>query len=151
MAPRKALRPHPARDQILDVMRSYGKPISPNQLARITGQTLGSASYHVRTLLSAGILRLADEGRVRGTVEHFYTLVPDKGEDEVRVADPVSQLLSLCGAATLPDPEGGYPLPTTLDDEARERLTAVIEKVRPMVLEIAVAATERAAGGTRRG
>ena len=75
---RASLRPHPARDQILDVMRSYGKPISPTQLARITGGTLGPSAYHVRTLVSAGVVELADEGRVRGAVEHFYALVPGR-------------------------------------------------------------------------
>ena len=75
---RATLRPHPVRDQIVDVMRSYGKPISPTQLSRITGGTLGSVAYHVRTLTAAGVVVLADEGRVRGAVEHFYMLVLDR-------------------------------------------------------------------------
>jgi DNA-binding transcriptional ArsR family regulator len=118
---RATLRPHPARDQIVDVMRSYGKPISPMQLVRITGETLGSTAYHVRTLVEAGIVELADEGRVRGAVEHFYALAPGD-EDETSLADPVGQLLGLCGALTVPAPDGGYPRPTVLDDPARDQL-----------------------------
>lgn len=140
---RASLRPHPARDQILDVMRSYGKPISPTQLARITGGTLGSTAYHVRTLVSAGVVELADEGRVRGAVEHFYALVPGD-QDGVRLTDPVTQLLGLCGALTLPDPDGGYPRPAVIDDIARERLTAIIAKLCPEVQRIVAEALERA-------
>jgi DNA-binding transcriptional ArsR family regulator len=139
---RASLRPHPARDQILDVMRSYGKPISPTQLARITGGTLGSTAYHVRTLVAAGVVELADEGRVRGAVEHFYAIVPG-GEDETRLTDPVAQLLGLCGALTVPDPEGGYPRPAVLDAAAREQLQALIAQLRPEVRAIVTAATER--------
>jgi DNA-binding transcriptional ArsR family regulator len=81
----RALRAHPVRDQIVDVMRSYGKPISPTQLSRITGGTLGSVAYHVRTLVAAGVVELADEGRVRGAVEHFYALALDaRARDELR-------------------------------------------------------------------
>jgi DNA-binding transcriptional ArsR family regulator len=145
---RASLRPHPARDQILDVMRSYGKPISPTQLARITGGTLGSTAYHVRTLVSAGVVELADEGRVRGAVEHFYALVPGDQED-VRLTDPVTQLLGLCGALTMPDPDGGYPRPAVIDDIARERLTTIIAQLCPEVQQIVVEALDRA--DTRRG
>ena len=139
---RATLRPHPARDQIVDVMRSYGRSISPTQLARITGGSLGSTAYHVRTLVSAGVVELADEGRVRGAVEHFYAIVPG-GEDETRLTDPVAQLLGLCGALTVPDPDGGYPRPAVVDDPAREQLQALIAQLRPTVRDIVTAATER--------
>ena len=78
------LRPHPVRDQIVDVMRSYGKPISPTRISRITGGTLGSVAYHVRTLAAAGVIELADEGRVRGAVEHLYLLVPERDDAAAR-------------------------------------------------------------------
>src|ERR1700754_5313085 len=104
---RATLRPHPVRDQIVDVMRSYGRPISPTQLSRITGGTLGSVAYHVRTLVEAGVIHLADEGRVRGAVEHFYALVSD--EPGGPLVDPIGGLLSLWGGVTAPNPDGGYP------------------------------------------
>jgi DNA-binding transcriptional ArsR family regulator len=141
---RKTLRPHPTRDQVLDVMRSYGKPISPTQLARITGNPLGSTAYHVRTLAAAGIVELAGEGRVRGAVEHFYAVVPD---DEPRRNDVVDQLLGVCGALTIPDPDGGYPRPVVLDDDARLQLRTVLDKLQSEVRAIAAASTARAGIG----
>lgn len=138
---RETLRPHPMRDQILDVMRSYGKPISPTQIARITGGTLGSTAYHVRTLVAAGLVDLAEEGRVRGAVEHFYALVPD-GQDS-RITDPVMDLLGLCDLLTLPDPDGGYPRPVVLDEQARHDLEVVLATVEPRVRAIVEAALAR--------
>ncbi|HEY6759569.1 MAG TPA: helix-turn-helix domain-containing protein [Baekduia sp.] len=140
---RATLRPHPVRDQIVDVMRSYGKPISPTQLSRIMGGTLGSVAYHVRTLVAAGVVELADEGRVRGAVEHFYALSAD--ERDGTLTDPVGTLLSLCGALTVPARDGGYPLPVTLDDRARDDLRKVVTKLQPEVRAIASASTARAA------
>lgn len=142
---RETLRPHPQRDQILDAMRSYGRPISPTQLARITDNTIGSTAYHVRTLVQAGVIELADEGRVRGAVEHFYALAPG-GDAATRLVDPVEQLLRLCDALTMPAENGGYPVPTALDDAAREKLRKVIARLQPEVQEIVQAATKRVAG-----
>jgi DNA-binding transcriptional ArsR family regulator len=141
---RETLRPHPQRDRILDAMRSYGRPISPTQLARITDNTIGSTAYHVRTLVQAGVIELADEGRVRGAVEHFYALVPG-GDEATQLVDPVDQLLRLCDALTVPAANGGYPLPAVLDDPAREKLRKVIAKLRPEVQGIVQAATKRVA------
>jgi DNA-binding transcriptional ArsR family regulator len=136
---RAKLRPHPVRDQIIDVMRSYGKPISPTQLSRITGGTLGSVSYHVRTLVSAGVIALADEGRVRGAVEHFYALT-----DEAQRSDSIGALLSVCGALTVPSPDGGYPRPIVLDNRARKQLKTVMNKLQPEIRKIVADSTARA-------
>lgn len=141
---RKTLRPHPVRDQIVDVMRSYGKPISPTQLSRVTGGTLGSVAYHVRTLAAAGVVELADVGRVRGAVEHLYTLVPER-DDDPPIIDPIGNLLSICGALTVPATDGGYPVPVSLDERARRDLRAIISRLGPEVRDIAAAATRRRA------
>jgi DNA-binding transcriptional ArsR family regulator len=133
------LRPHPVRDQIVDVMRSYGRPISPTRISRITGGSLGSVAYHVRTLSAAGVIELADEGRVRGAVEHLYALV----RDDAPLADPVGNLLSICGVLTLPAPDGGYPVPASLDEAARRDLRAVIERIGPEVRQIVQTSTAR--------
>ncbi|HEY6761059.1 MAG TPA: hypothetical protein VI318_16295 [Baekduia sp.] len=140
-ARRATLRPHPMRDQIVDVMRTYGKPISPTQLSRIMGGTLGSVAYHVRTLAAAGVVQLAEEGRVRGAVEHYYALSAD--ELEGTLTDTVGKLLSLCGALTVPNPDGGYPIPVRLDGRARDDMNKVIDKLRPEVRAIASASTAR--------
>lgn len=136
------MRPHPARDQIVDVMRSYGKPLSPTQLSRITGGSIGATAYHVRTLVDAGIVELIDEARVRGAVEHFYTLTAGEG-DEIQVMDPIRQLLSICGALTVPDPDGGFPLRGILDDAARERLERLLAQLRPEVQRVVAESTDR--------
>ena len=140
---RRTLRPHAVRDQIVDVMRSYGKPISPTQISKITGGTLGSVAYHVRTLLGAGVVTLAEEGRVRGAVEHFYALVPD---NEADLNDPLVGLQKLCGVLTLPDPQGGYPVPVPLDGEARAALQKLLDTLRPKVQKIVRETAKRTAG-----
>jgi DNA-binding transcriptional ArsR family regulator len=140
---RRTLRPHPARDQIIDVMRSYGQPISPTRLAKITGATLGSVAYHVRTLVGAGVVELADEGRVRGAVEHFYALVAD--EEATQLTDPVATLMGLCGALTVPSTNGDYPRPVVLDERARGELRAVLDELRPKVRAIVAEAARRGA------
>jgi DNA-binding transcriptional ArsR family regulator len=138
---RSTLRPHPARDQIVDAMRSYGQPISPTRLAEVTGNTLGSVAYHVRTLLGAGVVTLAEEGRVRGAVEHFYALVPD---NEADLNDPVIGLQKLCGALTLPVTNGGYPQPIVLDTQARTELEKLLKGLRPKVQRIVRETAKRA-------
>ncbi len=142
------MRPHPSRTQILDVMRSYGKPISPTQIARITNMTLGSTAYHVRALVAAGLLELADEGRVRGAVEHFYRLVPGEADEELD--DPIMSLLGLCGALTIPGEDGGYPVPAVIDEDAGAQLQAILERVRKQVQGIVKSSTARAQGAPER-
>jgi DNA-binding transcriptional ArsR family regulator len=144
---RKTLRPHPTRDEILDAMRSYKRPISPTRLAEVTGNSLGSTAYHMRTLLEAGVIELADEGRVRGTVEHFYALVLDKEAD---LNDPLIGLQRLCGALTLPSPAGGYPRPVALDEPARAQMHQLLSLVRPRVEKIVSAAADRSGGAVGR-
>jgi DNA-binding transcriptional ArsR family regulator len=145
MAARRAsLRPHAVRDQIVEVMRSYGRPISPTQLSRVTGGTLGSIAYHVRTLVSAGVIELAEEGRVRGAVEHYYALT-EVVADDAPLVDPFNQLLSLCRAMTIPGEDGGYPRPVVLDDAGRQELRAVMSQISPQVQAIASASTARTA------
>jgi hypothetical protein len=139
---RRALRPHPARDQILGVMRQHGEPISPVQLSRITGATLGSTAYHVRTLLVAEVIERAGEERgVRGSVEHFYRLVAE----DVASPDRVRQLLGLCNALTVRHADGGgYPVPTEIDDDAGTELEALLDGLCPQVQQIAAVSTARA-------
>jgi DNA-binding transcriptional ArsR family regulator len=124
-------------------MRSYGRPISPTRLAKVTGSTLGSVAYHVRTLVAAGVVELADEGRVRGAVEHFYALASN--HEDTQLADPVGTLLGLCDALTLPAPDGGYPRPTVLDDDARHELHAILATLKPQVRAIVAGAAQRTA------
>ena len=61
---------HPLRVRILAILQQ--RTASPNALAQICGATLGTTSYHVRTLHRLGLIKLVDETRVRGAVEHHY-------------------------------------------------------------------------------
>ncbi len=107
----------------------------------MTGHTLGSVAYHVRTLLAAGVVQLADERRVRGAIEHLYALVPDH---EAEINDPLVGLQKLCGVLTLPGSGSDYPQPVALDELAREQLTTLLDGLRPKVERIVRDAHARA-------
>lgn len=63
---------HPTRIVIAALLAE--KKMSPSDIADKTGITLGTTAYHVRTMTEMGALRLVKEARVRGAIEHFYTL-----------------------------------------------------------------------------
>jgi DNA-binding transcriptional ArsR family regulator len=65
---------HPMRVRILAMLDE--RKASPNELAGWLGASLGTVAYHVRTLLSLGLIELVDETRVRGAVEHHYRSKP---------------------------------------------------------------------------
>lgn len=138
---RETLRLHPRRDGIIDAMRTYGEPISPTRLAEVTGYSLGSTAYHVRVLLKAGVVELADEGRARGAIEHFYALVD---EHAAEVSDPLVGLQTICGALTQEAAGGGYPKAVALDTQARVELQKILDSIRPKVVKIVARAADRA-------
>jgi hypothetical protein len=116
-------------------MATYGRPVSPAQLQRVLpDQSLGSVAYHVRVLASAGVIELADEGRVRGAVEHYYALVPEVASEFV---DPISRLQTLCGVLMELDPVSGLPRSIEPDaDTQRKLLDFLLNDVKPRVAEI---------------
>ena len=61
---------HPLRVRILAILQE--RTASPVELAQVLEGTLGTVSYHVRTLHQLGLIELVDETRVRGAVEHHY-------------------------------------------------------------------------------
>jgi predicted transcriptional regulator len=66
---------HPLQVRILE--RAAAAPdakFSPNGLAHEFGEKLGNVSYHVRTLLSAGLIQKAGTTPRRGAVEHHYKI-----------------------------------------------------------------------------
>jgi DNA-binding MarR family transcriptional regulator len=68
---------HPLQVRILE--RAAATPeekFSPNGLAQEFGEKLGNVSYHVRTLLAAGLLTRAGTTPRRGAVEHYYKIAP---------------------------------------------------------------------------
>jgi DNA-binding transcriptional ArsR family regulator len=61
---------HPVRVRILDVLQQH--PASPTELSKSLGTTLGATAYHVRTLHKLGLIKLVEERRRGGAVEHYY-------------------------------------------------------------------------------
>jgi hypothetical protein len=89
-------------------LRYSNEPLSPMRLSKMTNSTLGAMAYHVRTLLAAGVIELADEQRRRGAIEHFYRLV-DEQTEPLGMGDPIATLVGLCRARTLPSADGQPP------------------------------------------
>jgi hypothetical protein len=139
---RETLRPHLVRDQVLDVMATYGRPISPTQLQRVLpDHSLGSVAYHTRILASAGLIELADERRVRGAVEHYYAIVSDVAAE---FADPVARLQTLCGVLMELDPVSGLPRTIEPDEDTQQKLLEfLLNDVKPRVAEIVGAQPRR--------
>jgi DNA-binding transcriptional ArsR family regulator len=68
---------HPARLRILVAIRDSDAGLSPKELAEMLPYTIGTTSYHVRTMEDAGLLKLAHQKPVRGAMQHFYRLTPN--------------------------------------------------------------------------
>lgn len=66
---------HPLRQHLAALFAADpGKTWSPVVLAAEARVPLGTLSYHVRLLVKARIIRLADTQQRRGAIEHFYRL-----------------------------------------------------------------------------
>lgn len=76
------LRRGPIQAELLEAMLEAAEQTgvlhawSPLEASRLLGVTLGTAAYHVRMLERDGLLVLVAETRVRGAVQHHYTLAP---------------------------------------------------------------------------
>jgi len=64
---------HPMRGRILAALD--GQELSPVELAKQLGASLGVVSYHVRVLADAGAVELARTTARRGAIQHHYRLV----------------------------------------------------------------------------
>jgi hypothetical protein len=138
---RRNLRPHPVRDEVIDLLQNSSTPLSPTQMSRFLGVTLGSLAYHVRTLVAAGVLVLVDEGRVRGAVEHYYALVSDQPPPPA--SDPVRVALALSRSLSVSPPGGGPPLLTELDNRGRDEIQDLVNAFALNVRSVALSATMR--------
>jgi DNA-binding transcriptional ArsR family regulator len=65
---------HPLRIRLLAMLDE--EPASPVVLAGKLGQSLGTVSYHVRTLFDLGLLDLVSTRQRRGATEHIYKARP---------------------------------------------------------------------------
>jgi DNA-binding transcriptional ArsR family regulator len=89
---------HPLRVRILGVLDEH--VASPTELAEELHAPLGNVSYHVRTLLSLGLIELVKETPRRGSVEHHYSAVARPAiTDDAWEAVPESVKRAMVGAA----------------------------------------------------
>jgi DNA-binding transcriptional ArsR family regulator len=81
---------HPARLQILSLLT--GAAMTAAEVARELGLTHANASYHLRNLLSAGVIVREGEERIRGGVakRYRYNGVRDRGYCSAAGADASS-------------------------------------------------------------
>lgn len=84
---------HPVRVRSLHAL-AEGKA-SPSRLVSLLGGDvpLGVISYHLRTLLKAGLIRKAGTRSNRGAIEHFYMLSP-VGEAILPIVDELQRIQS---------------------------------------------------------
>lgn len=68
-----AIVAHPTRAKCLVTL--VERRASPNEIAAELGEEVGNVSYHVKKLVSLGVVELVDKQQVRGAVEHFYRAV----------------------------------------------------------------------------
>ncbi len=68
-----AIVAHPTRAKCLLILAE--RRASPNEIAAELGEEVGNVSYHVKKLVSLGVVELVDKRQVRGAVEHFYRAV----------------------------------------------------------------------------
>jgi len=61
---------HPLRARLLSELAE--REASPAELARDLNESLGVVAYHVRALVSAGLLDLVRRTFIRGAVQHHY-------------------------------------------------------------------------------
>ena len=73
---------HPVRLQMLSLLT--GSSLTAADVARELGLTHANASYHLRNLLNAGLIRQAGEERIRGGVAKRYRYDADRDRERDR-------------------------------------------------------------------
>jgi DNA-binding transcriptional ArsR family regulator len=103
---------HPLRVRILALLQE--RTASPRELAEWLDATLGTVSYHVRTLHDFGLIELVRTSQVRGAIAHHYRakVRPRVSDEAWASAAPIVKQASV-GAAL-----------QTVDDYARASAAA---------------------------
>jgi DNA-binding transcriptional ArsR family regulator len=103
---------HPLRVRILALLQE--RTASPRELAEWLDATLGTVSYHVRTLHDFGLIELVKTTQVRGAIAHHYkaTIRPTVDDAAWASAPPIAKQAAV--GATL----------QTVDDYARASAAA---------------------------
>jgi DNA-binding transcriptional ArsR family regulator len=98
---RAALRAtaHPVRLRIMSLLT--GAALTAAEVARELGLTHANASYHLRTLLAAGMIVPAGEERIRGGMakRYRYDAAHDIAQEKIRGHRPDEYYRALFGAA----------------------------------------------------
>jgi DNA-binding transcriptional ArsR family regulator len=103
---------HPLRVRILALLQE--RTASPRELAEWLDATLGTVSYHVRTLHDFGLIELVKTTQVRGAIAHHY---------KARIRPPVDDEAWASAAPIVKQAAVGAAL-QTVDDYARAAAAA---------------------------
>lgn len=83
---------HPLRRAILRRLENNANGgLSPSDLAKELNAPLPNLSYHVRTLVESGVLKLVKTKPRRGAVEHYYSRAGNAVDKQV------AEVLNLIG------------------------------------------------------
>lgn len=149
---------HPLRVRILAMLEE--RIASPNELAQVLDGSLGTVSYHVRTLHQLDLIELVRETRVRGAVEHHYRAKtrPQVSAEAWAAAPPIAKQAAVGSSLQMIDEytraaaaAGGFDSPEAtlarsglrLDREGWEDLARAYARWLHEMDAIETAATER--------
>lgn len=158
----KALN-HPVRVKALTILSE--RAASPTEISKQLDEHLSNVSYHIRVLKDLGLIELAREAPVRGTIEHFYKAVKrplidnpnwEKLHPNVRSAFSGSLVEMLHSDAALSLSAGYFDkrsdrhatrTPLWLDEEGWKRIAEIQAKALESILKEQSNAAERIKGG----
>ena len=152
---------HPLRVRILAILME--RKASPVELAQVLEGTLGTVSYHVRTLHQLGLIELVDETRVRGAVEHHYRAKsrPEVTDEAWEKAPPIAKQAAVGSSLQMIDDyarasaaAGGFDhgdaalirLSMTLDAKGWQQLAKACKRLYEQAQRIEADARERLDG-----
>jgi DNA-binding transcriptional ArsR family regulator len=155
---------HPLRVRILAILQE--RTASPVELAQVLEGTLGTVSYHVRTLHQLGLIELVDETRVRGAVEHHYKARarPKVSDEAWEQAPPIAKQAAVGSSLQMIDDytrasaaAGGFDhadaalirLSLTLDAKGWQQLAKACKRLFEQAQRIEADASERLGRGAR--
>jgi DNA-binding transcriptional ArsR family regulator len=152
---------HPLRVRILALLDE--RRASPVELAEVLEASLGTVSYHVRTLHQLGLIELVGETRVRGAVEHHYRARarPKITDDAWEQAPPIAKQAAVGSSLQMIDEyarasaaAGGFDhsdaalirLSMRLDEKGWRQLARACNKLLEQAQRIEEEASERMKG-----
>lgn len=128
---------HPSRVEILHRFLAIGT-LTPSEVADALTLPLGTASYHVRALTKAGVLRLAGRTKRRGASVHHYQLA-----DRERTASVLWGLRANLLVTDFERESGKGDATATLDAEALDELHTLTADYLARIGELGLQSRER--------